>query len=106
MFENLFGFLRKQKSGSIAKDRMQVLLAIDRTKTSVISEEVINNIKEEIMQVISKYLEIDMTSLDIKVERQTDESGRIVSAVVANIPINKSNNNFGISFAYILERSA
>ena len=91
MFENLLSFFTKQKSGNIAKDRMQVLLAIDRKKTSVISEETIDNIKEEIMQVISKYLEIDMDSLDVKIERQTDESGRIVSAVVANIPINKAN---------------
>ena len=91
MFENLFSFFKKQKSGNIAKDRMQVLLAIDRKKTSVISEETIDNIKEDIMQVISKYLEIDIASLDVKIERQTDESGRIVSAVVANIPINKAN---------------
>ena len=91
MFENLFGLFTKQKSGNIAKDRMQVLLAIDRKKTSAISEETIDNIKEEIMQVISKYLEIDMASLDIKIERQTDDSGRIVSAVVANIPINNLN---------------
>ena len=91
MFENLFKFFTKQKSGNIAKDRMQVLLAIDRKKTSAISEETIDNIKEEIMQVISKYLDIDMSSLDVKIERQTDQSGRIVSAVVANIPINKIN---------------
>lgn len=91
LFENLFSFFTKQKSGNIAKDRMQVLLAIDRKKTSVISEETIENIKEEIMQVISKYLEIDMESLGVKIERQTDQSGRIVSAVVANIPINKAN---------------
>ncbi len=90
LFENLFSFFTKQKSGNIAKDRMQVLLAIDRKKTSVISEETIDKIKEEIMQVISKYLEIDMASLDVKIERQTDQSGRIVSAVVANIPINKN----------------
>ena len=70
---------------------MQVLLAIDRKQTSVISEETIDNIKEEIMQVISKYLEIDISCLDVKIERQTDESGRIVSSVVANIPINKTN---------------
>ena len=91
MFENLVNLFTKQKSGNIAKDRMQVLLAIDRKKTSLISEETIDNIKEEIMQVISKYLDIDMASLDVKIERQTDDSGRIVSAVVANIPINKPN---------------
>ena len=89
MFENLLGLFNRQKSGNVAKDRMQVLLAIDRQKTSVISEDVITKIREEIMEVISKYLEIDMTALDVKVERTTDESGRVVSAVVANVPINK-----------------
>lgn len=89
MFDNLMGFFTRQKSGNIAKDRMQVLLAIDRQKTSVISEDIINQIREEIMEVISRHLEIDLSSLDVKVERTTDNSGRVVSAVVANIPINK-----------------
>ena len=89
MFENLIGMFSRQKSGAVAKDRMQVLLAIDRQKTSVIPEDTINKIKEEIMGVISKYLEIDMAELDIKVERTQDTTGRVVSAVVANIPINK-----------------
>ena len=43
------------------------------------------------MQVISKYLDVDMTELDIKVERKTDDTGRVMSAVVANIPINKAS---------------
>lgn len=90
MFENLMGLFTRQKSGNIAKDRMQVLLAIDRQKTSTISEDVINQIKEEIMEVISRHLDIDLDSLEVKLERTTDETGRVVSAVVANIPINKS----------------
>ncbi len=89
MFENFIGMFSRQKSGNVAKDRMQVLLAIDRQKTSVISEDVITKIREEIMQVISKYLEIDMEALDVKVERTTDDTGRVMSAVVANVPINK-----------------
>ena len=80
-------FLRKQKSGTVAKSRMQVLLAIDRQKTSLISEETINNIKEEIMSVISKYLKMDLKSFDVKIERSTDDTGRVLSTVVANIPI-------------------
>lgn len=83
----LSGLLKRQKSGSIAKSRMQVLLAIDRQKTSLITEETINNIKEEIMSVISKYLKMDLQSFDVKIERSTDDSGRVLSTVVANIPI-------------------
>ena len=79
--------LKRQKSGNVAKNRMQVLLAVDRQKTSFITEEMINNIKEEIMAVISKYLKLDLQSFDVKIERSTDDSGRVLSTVVANIPI-------------------
>lgn len=79
--------LGKQKSGKVAKNRMQVLLAVDRQKTSIITEEMINNIKEEIMAVIGKYLKMDFNSFDVKIERNTDDTGRVLSTVVANIPI-------------------
>lgn len=84
LVSKIFG---KQKSGNVAKNRMQVLLAVDRQKTSFITEEMINNIKEEIMAVISKYLKLDLQSFDVKIERSTDDSGRVLSTVVANIPI-------------------
>lgn len=80
-------FFGRNKSGNIAKNRMQVLLAVDRQKTSFITEEMINNIKEEIMSVISKYLKMDLQTFDVKIERSTDDSGRVLSTVVANIPI-------------------
>ena len=66
---------------------MQVLLAVDRQKTSFITEEMINNIKEEIMSVISKYLKMDLETFDVKIERTSDNTGRVLSTVVANIPI-------------------
>lgn len=87
MLKVMTKLLKKQKSGRVAKNRMQVLLAIDRQKTSLISEETINSIKEEIMSVISKYLKMDLQSFDVKIERSTDETGRVLSTVVANIPI-------------------
>ena len=77
----------RNKSGNIAKNRMQVLLAVDRQKTSFITEEMINSIKEEIMAVIGKYLKMDLNAFDVKIERSTDDSGRVLSTVVANIPI-------------------
>ena len=84
LVSKIFG---RQKSGSVAKNRMQVLLAVDRQKTSFITEEMINNIKEEIMAVISKHLKLDLKSFDVKIERSSDDSGRVLSTVVANIPI-------------------
>ena len=87
MLDKVAKFFSRNKSGNIAKNRMQVLLAVDRQKTSFITEEMINNIKEEIMSVISKYLKMDLETFDVKIERSTDNTGRVLSTVVANIPI-------------------
>ena len=87
MLDRVAKFFSRNKSGNIAKNRMQVLLAVDRQKTSFITEEIINNIKEEIMSVISKYLKMDLETFDVKIERSTDNTGRVLSTVVANIPI-------------------
>lgn len=87
MLDRVAKFFSRNKSGNIAKNRMQVLLAVDRQKTSFITEEMINNIKEEIMSVIGKYLKMDLETFDVKIERSTDNTGRVLSTVVANIPI-------------------
>jgi len=87
MFENLLNFFSRPKAGAVAKDRLQVLLTIDRRATSTIPEEIMEQLKEEVMAVINKYLEIENDALDMKFDRTTDSEGRIVSALVANIPI-------------------
>lgn len=87
MHNILSAIFKKYKSGNIAKNRMQVLLAVDRMNTSFITEEMIAEIKEEIMAVISKHLKMDLKTFDVKIERSTDGDGRVLSTVVANIPI-------------------
>ena len=57
MFENLMGFFARQKSSDVAKDRMRLLLELDRQKTSVVSEDVIEKIstlsRSELMDSVS-----------------------------------------------------
>ena len=91
MFENFLKLFSSNKaSGNIAKDRLQVLLKMDRESTSAIPEDIMEKLREELMQVINKYLEIEQDSLDVKFERNTDNEGRVSTALVANIPINKA----------------
>ena len=91
MFENFFKFFSSDKStGGVAKDRLQVLLKMDRESTSAIPEDIMEKLREELMQVINKYLEIEQNDLDVKFERNTDSEGRVSTALVANIPINKA----------------
>lgn len=89
MFENFMNFFSRPKAGDIAKDRLQVLLKIDRQNTAAISEEMMENLKEDLMAVIQKYMDIELDDFNVKMERTRDENGRVISALVANIPINK-----------------
>ena len=86
---DLFKFLGKGHSNSkdIAKERLRLLLIHERAN---VSPQFLEMIKGEIMDVISDYIEIDDSGLDIKLTRtKRDEDGSTVPALVANIPIRK-----------------
>ncbi len=92
---DFFGLFKNKKkgSGSAAKERLQFVLVHDRAG---VSPEFLDQLKGEIMAVISKYIEIDQNELEIQVTRTKSEDGeRVVPALVANIPINKMKANSG-----------
>lgn len=81
----LMDFFRKKSSGDVAKDRLKLLLISDRANCS---PEMMELIKNDIIKVISKYMEIDCEGLDIQITQTESEgeNGR-VPALCANIPI-------------------
>ena len=64
-------FFRKKSSGTVAKDRLRFILVSDRANCS---PELMEQIKNDIINVISKYIEIDTEGLDIKIA-QTEIDG-------------------------------
>jgi cell division topological specificity factor len=82
---NLFKFFGNTPPSSkdTAKDRLKLILINDR---SSISPETLNKIKEEILQVISKYVDIESSEIDVKMTRTDAEDGDS-PALVASIPI-------------------
>jgi len=58
----LMDLFKRKNSGEIARDRLKLLLVSDRANCS---PEVMEKIKNDIIQVISKYMEIDAEGLDI-----------------------------------------
>ena len=84
-------FFRKKSSGSIAKDRLKLVLVSDRANCS---PELMEQMKNDFINVISKYMEVDMEGLDIKIS-QTDVEGSDtpVPALFANIPIRDMRGN-------------
>lgn len=81
-FDNFF---RKKSSGDVAKDRLKLMLVSDRANCS---EELMEQIKNDIIKVISKYMEVDAEDLDIQLTHTTTEDGgKKVPALYASIPI-------------------
>ena len=63
-------FFKRKSSGDVAKDRLKLLLVSDRANCS---PDVMELIKNDIIKVISKYMEIDAEGLDIQITQT--ESG-------------------------------
>lgn len=81
----LMDFFKKKNSSDVAKDRLKLLLVSDRASCS---PEMMEQIKNEIIQVISKYMDIDTEGLDIQITQTDSESDNgKVPALFANIPI-------------------
>lgn len=88
---SLMDIFKRRSSGNIAKDRLKLLLVSDRANCS---PEIMELIKNDIINVISKYMEIDKEGLDIQIT-QTESEGNngTVPALFANIPIKGVKNN-------------
>lgn len=82
---NFADFFRKKTSSKQAVDRLKLVLISDRANCS---PEIMEQMKNDIIKVISKYVEIDVEGLDIKItqaENETKSGGG--PALYANIPI-------------------
>jgi cell division topological specificity factor len=66
-------------SGTQVKQRLKFILAHDR---AAIEPQVFDNMRHEIMRVVSKYVELDEGALDIRLE-----SDKRMTALIANLPI-------------------
>jgi cell division topological specificity factor len=81
---NLFNRLtgRQPPSKQVAKDRLKLVLIHDRTD---VSPAVLEQLKDELIAVISKFVDIDRDGVDIKLTQEQTES-----RLVADIPLLKS----------------
>ncbi|CDC39475.1 MAG TPA: cell division topological specificity factor MinE [Lachnospiraceae bacterium] len=86
----LFDLFKKKNSGDVAKDRLKLLLVSDRANCS---PDVMELIKNDIINVISKYMIIDTDGLDIQItQTESDSNNGMVPALSANIPIKDMKN--------------
>lgn len=92
MLENFTTFLKKKgkkepvdKSKNAAKERLHLVLMQDRAN---VSADFLEMMKLEIVDVIKKYIDVDETDMDVKLENRVNDDGTSgAPALYANIPI-------------------
>ncbi|AVP56575.1 cell division topological specificity factor MinE [Pulveribacter suum] len=60
----------KKKSASVAKERLQIILAHERSGRGVAQPDYLPALQRELLAVISKYVKIDSSDLKMHFERQ------------------------------------
>jgi cell division topological specificity factor len=88
LFDELFKiFSRSKSTKEVAKDRLKLVLVHDRAG---VSPQFLDKVKNEIIRVISDYMDVDKRELDIQLTSTKNDTGDgVVPALVANIPIKK-----------------
>lgn len=80
----IFGFRKKKNSSKdIAKDRLKIVLVHDRTN---VSPRYLEQVKNDLIGVISNYMVVDESGIDIKISK-VEKGNQISTKLVANIPI-------------------
>ena len=93
MFENITKFFKKlskkqetsSKSKDTARERLHLVLMQDRAN---VSADFLDLMKQEIIEVIKKYIEVDESAIDVRLTNKENEDGTNgAPALYANIPI-------------------
>jgi len=91
MFDNIIKFFKKfskeenKDSKQTAKERLHLVLMQDRAN---VSADFMELMKQEIIEVIKKYIDVDENSIDVKLTNKVNSDGTTGAPILyANIPI-------------------
>jgi cell division topological specificity factor len=81
LIDKLLAWRGSSKTGDQAKRRLKLVLAHDRAD---LSPELLQMMRQEILEVVSRYVEIDVEETELILE-----SDQRVTALIANFPIRR-----------------
>ena len=102
MFENIVNFFKnigkkeenkkmQESSKDAAKERLHLVLMQDRAN---VSADILELMKQEIIDVIKKYIEVDEKEIDVRLtNKENDDGTNGAPALYANIPILNIKND-------------
>lgn len=80
---NIFSIFNKQRSAPMARERLQVLLAHERSSAG--QSDLVALLREEILAVIAKHVQVDGDRVQVKLDRDTNVS---MLEIDVEIPLN------------------
>lgn len=80
-----------KKSGKVAKNRLKLLLVSDR---ACCSPEMMDQLKGDLIQVISKYMDIEQMGVQIQITQEKNDIGVLHPMLFANVPIRAIHNSY------------
>lgn len=99
MFENIMNFFKnlgksdktENNSRDTAKERLHLVLMQDRAN---VSADFLDLMRQEIIEVIKKYVEVDESEIDVRItNKPNDDGSNGEPALFANIPIVNIKND-------------
>lgn len=98
MFDGIVSFFKRlmkkedeEQNKDTAKERLHLVLMQDRAN---VSADFLEMMKQEIIEVIKKYIDVDENAIDVRLENKANEDGTTgAPALYANIPIVSIKHN-------------
>ncbi|HIE26114.1 TPA: cell division topological specificity factor MinE [Candidatus Poribacteria bacterium] len=85
MFDRIINLIRKQpKSKTVAKNRLKLILIQDRT---LVEPDILEGIRDELVDVLSKYFEFEQSSVEMELHRENESLAFIASVPVTSMKI-------------------
>jgi cell division topological specificity factor len=69
---SIFDIFRKRPTANVARERLQILLSHERASAG--QEGLVARLREEILQVIARHVQVDPDDVQVKLERNGESS--------------------------------
>ncbi len=69
---SIFDLFRKRPTANVARERLQILLSHERASAG--QEGLVARLREEILQVIARHVQVDPDDVQVKLERNGEAS--------------------------------
>lgn len=84
---SIFQFFRKKPSANVARERLQILLAHERSTFG--KSDLVARLQEEILAVIRRHLDVDPDKVQVKLDRGDQVSTLEIDVEVPLVPAGK-----------------